>query len=525
MAIDSTADLMPARNPSRVAVLRVLFTAVVLCAGSLFWISPMPPWGDMPQHAAQISLLRDLLAGTSQWQDIVRINYFTPYLTAYGLAYALSFAMPVLAATKLVLTLSFYVFVAACVMLRERFGGDERLDWLFVPGFFGFAFQYGFYTFLVATPVGLLFLLLAERFARRPALARGAGLVAAGIVVFFSHGLVFLFACAVGALFVLLQQKRLAAVLRGWIPYALLALVVVAYLVHVKRSDLAMAGGPSMAPQGFDWGWFSAFGWHRIYNFPLYVIGSQMKDWYFLLVTLFMMAAPWLMGLRLNRRNPLAFAPMAGVLATWLLVPATALDIAYLYHRFAIYLLPAYAIMFTAPQGSAKSAVTHTATAKCVHAAIALLCVWFLVTLGIREHRFSVADEPFQAMISELEPGQRALSLVFDPDSPIMHDEYTYHSWPLWYEAQKSGFVDFNFAVFLPQIIRFRPGQQPPMRPEYEWTFENFSWQNVHGRMYRYFFVRSAKPIPADLFRNDECEVALVKQTGEWSVFERRSCH
>ena len=58
-------------------------------------------------------------------------------------------------------------FVAAAVALRKDFDGDERLDWLLLPGYFGFAFQYGFYTFLVATPVGLLFLRLSRRFAGR----------------------------------------------------------------------------------------------------------------------------------------------------------------------------------------------------------------------------------------------------------------------------------------------------------------------------------------------------------------------
>jgi len=52
-----------------------------------------------------------------------------------------------------------------------------------------------------------------------------------------------------------------------------------------------------------------------------------------------------------------------------------------------------------------------------------------------------------------------------------------------------------------------------------------FDWHKVDARLYRYFFVRHTKPLPAHLFDNDECDVALVKTVPNWSLYERRSCH
>ena len=104
---------------------------------------------DLAQHAGQVTLWRDLLLGTSKWQSFLYINYFTPYLVGYGLALPLSFVMPVSAALKLLLTIAYCGFVAACVAQRARLGGDRRLDWLFIPGFFGYAYALGFYTTLV----------------------------------------------------------------------------------------------------------------------------------------------------------------------------------------------------------------------------------------------------------------------------------------------------------------------------------------------------------------------------------------
>ncbi|MFX8449327.1 hypothetical protein ABTL80_20275, partial [Acinetobacter baumannii] len=85
--------------------------------------------------------------------------------TGYGLALALSFVMPVTVAIKVLLTLVYYGFVSACIQLRKQFAGDARIDWLFVPSFFGFAYDFGLFTFLVAAPLALLFVLLARQYA------------------------------------------------------------------------------------------------------------------------------------------------------------------------------------------------------------------------------------------------------------------------------------------------------------------------------------------------------------------------
>jgi len=144
--------------------------------------------------AAQIAVWRDLMMGTSKWQPLLTINYFTPYLIGYGCGLILSLVMSVSAALKTMLSVSFLGFVLASVLLRRRFGGDRRLDWLFIPGFFGYSYLWGFYTFLVAAPVGLLFVLLAHRYADRPTRGRGAVLFFANLALFFCHGLVFVFA-------------------------------------------------------------------------------------------------------------------------------------------------------------------------------------------------------------------------------------------------------------------------------------------------------------------------------------------
>jgi hypothetical protein len=504
------------------AFFRTAFILTVLLAGAIFWLAPRPPMGDLSEHAAQVALLRDLIAGTSPWGDLVRINWFTPYLLGYGLALLFSFALPVVAALKLTLTLAYYAFVSVCVMLRKRFQGDERLDWLFVPGFFGLSFQYGFFTFLVAAPVGLLFLLLARRFAALPTRWGAVRVLCAGAALFLSHGLVFLFAGAIGVAFMLASPHRLARRVSALVPYVLLGILCLVYFWYVRRTDPLMTivdHRPTV-----DWGWGARWGWHRAFNFLLFVFASNGRDMAFFVAGLAMLTAPWLLHLRMRRHDRASWIPMLVIVAIWFLLPRTALKTDYLYERFAIFLLPAYALMFGPSEGKIPYACITTTRSALVQMALMLICCSFLGVLAVRQRRFIAESASFEEILAVMEPEQRVLGLVYDPASAVVRNPYTFHVYPVWYEVEKKGFVDFNFAYFLPQIVRFRADRFPSIVPGFDDTPEAFDWHAVNGRVYRYFFVRHLAPLPPRLFENDECRVALRKEAGEWSLYERMEC-
>lgn len=515
---------------SAVRLDRVLLASAVALAGILFWIAPRPGMVDLPQHAGQVAILQDLVAGTSSWSDLVRINYFTPYLLGPVLAFGFSFVMPLVAALKLVLMLAFYGYVAFGIKLREEFDADKRLDWLFVPGFFGFAYQWGFFTFLVATPIAFLFLIYAHRFAQSRSFSGGLRLFLAGVGLFFSHGLVFLFACAIGAAFIPFFCRTPRRIVAALAPYAAFGLLALAYYLALHHNDFLSPDGAALVRDGIAWDWFDQYGWHRSYEFLLYTVATTRQDWYFLLGVGFLLVAPWLIGSRLNWKNPASFVMMAAVLAVWFGSPSDALGTAALYQRFAIYLLPAYALVFrqVAPQVTAASSRPRPWFNRSfiVRAAVALFCCTYLSVLGIRAHRFALASEPFETVLAAAEPGQRALNIVIAPRSAALHNQFTYLHYPLWYQVDKDGFVDFNFAADLPQIVRFKPDRVPAVAHQTPLNSpQEFNWHAVQGRTYRYFFVQHIAPLPAGMFDNDECEVVPVKEVGEWSLFERRSCH
>jgi hypothetical protein len=252
-----------------------------------------------------------------------------------------------------------------------------------------------------------------------------------------------------------------------------------------------------------------------------------MKDWYFMLGAVFLLAAPWLMGAKLNRHDPSAWLPMLAVLAVWFVAPSEGLGIDALYQRFAVFLFPAYVLLFPAEHATPSRAGSSRRMKRIglVEALVVLFCWAYFGTLAVREHRFAVENAPFETLLTTAEPGQRALALIYAPESDIVHNLWTYHAYGLWYQADEKGFVDFNFAFFLPEVVRFKPDHVPPLRPGPLMSEPAaFDWHKVDGRLYRYFFVRHTQPLPAHLFDNDECEVTLVKEVPDWSLYERRAC-
>jgi hypothetical protein len=481
------------------------FVVSVLLGGAIFWVVKRPPMGDLPQHAGQVELLRDLMSSAPRWGDLVHVNYFTPYWVPISLATILSAFVPIVVALKLLLTAAFFAFVAAGVALRREVDGDPRLDWLLLPGFFGFAYHYGFYTFLVAAPLGLLFILFSRRFAMAPTPRRALQMVAVGALLFLSHGLVFLFAVGAGGAMVLWAgRNRLALRLAPFLALGLLALV---YLVSARLRESG-AAGEDLVDWGWDWGIL-----HRIVEFPMLGATGSWRDLLLAPVVPLMLVAPWLLGGRLQRDGT-AFMPLAVILLVWLAAPRAAMRTDFLYERFALFLLPVFAIVFR------RSEAVSAARARAAEIGIALLSVAFLSVVLVRAWRFDQESAPFETVLAAARPGERALSVMLDATSDAAHAQYAYHSYPAWYQAERQGFVDFNFAAFLPEIVRFRTGKAPPLPAD----VEAFDWKALNAATYRYFFVRHTAALPPHLFDNDECAVRLVSEAGPWMLFERGEC-
>ena len=491
---------------------RSMFWLAVAFSIAMMWMAPRLPMLDLAQHTAQVALWRDLISGHSAWADLVRINLVTPYLIGYGLMLPLSFIVPMDVAARMLLSLAFVGFILACQALRREFASDQRLEWLFLFPFFGYCWKWGFFTFLLASPLGLCLILLAVRHARSPTLPRCAGLVATGVFLLFSHGLMFVAAAFLSG-FVMLEQLWVHRTRGFWlrtVPYVILFATVVIF----RFVTMEMEG----AIQNEGWNFGTPI-WARA---PVWLLSITDMDNYgtFLLPAASTVAlwSPNFFRLKFNARPTLVL--FGGLLVLLTFLPTDAFQTGLLYQRFALFLPPFIAFAFRSGHPDAAKADRSLLT----NAGLILACCVVLGIQASRIYAFAAESRPFETVLEAAKPGKRAVALIFDPRSPAAANLNVYMHYVAWYQADKHGFVDFNFASFPPQIVRFRPGREPRQGVEFAWQPGKFAWADFDIRLYDYIFARVSEGHGDELIQNCLCELKVVVQDGPWILLERGEC-
>lgn len=493
---------------------RLAYWACCAWAVATIWLAPHLPQTDLPQHAGQVALMRDLAAGRSAWAPELRINLLTPYLVGYASLYALSQVLPLETAIALLYSVAYVAFVLACIGLRREVGADERLDWLFLPVFFGLAWRWGFLTFLVAAPVGICLLIATYRFARTTTWRLAMLIAVLGILALFSHGLVFLYAAGVGLLVVLAAKRGARERLVAALPFVVLLLGFLAYKVTVLDVEMSRAVGSS----AIEWGDAG----RRLLALVVYPTAATPREFYPApLVALVAYASPWLLGLK-PAQSAAAAVPFACTFLMMLLLPTSVWDAGFLYDRFALFLLPTYALMFTRRRRPAPAAPAAEWKAAVVQAALVLGSAAVLARETVFNLAFARESRDADELFARLEPGRRLLYVPRDKGSERVALPHAYLHYPLWYQARHGGLVEFNFAILLPQVVRYRDEGQH-LKPGFPWLTEEFRWQVREREDFRYVLFRSATPIPLAMLESSRCPLLRVESAGAWAVF-RNTC-
>jgi hypothetical protein len=335
-------------------------------------------------------------------------------------------------------------------------------------------------------------------------------LVGLGALLLLSHGLAFLFACLVGGVLALAQVRSFKGMMLAGLPYVVLGAACLGFLI-AGRGDAAPAGlvlndmGPNLL--------------RRVPETLAYAAGSFDTSILSLTLTSGMLLAPFLLGLAPRRAAVLPLAVLGAVL---LAVPHKALDTAFLWERFSLYVLPFYALLFAAPGVATEGQQARRAAG----AAVLVLACW--ATLGLQAAHvwgFGRESAELETVLAAAEPRRRAVSIILRRDSPAAANDHAYLYQPSWYQADKGGLVDFNFALFHPQVVRFAKGHEPKAGIGFAWQREAFDWDKHGGRIYDYFFIRHSAAGPPRRFTDSApCEMSLVKAAGSWSLYRRGRC-
>ncbi len=488
---------------------RPLFWLTVVATVATIWIPHRLPMVDIPQHAAQVVAWRAILEGHFAWADLVELKYLNPYLLGYGLLLPLTYIMSVTAATKFLLSASFLAFVWLCILLRRELGGDKGLDWFFLFGFFGMGWQWGFLTYLCAAPLVILFIIVALRQADDNSPKNQLLVLLAGCALLFSHGLQFLFAVTIGGLFILINRCSIGDKIRAYAPYYALAILTVGV-------RWAMDPGKNLTVSPTDA--VDLVLWLRRPLTALYrVSGGGSKDWA-VIPPLLAFAVPLL---PVRRPGPLrAWIPFAVCAAVLLFVPSTLMSTAYVYQRFSLFLLPFWALAFRPDEAAAAPPAWQSPLRFAVLAIAALSAT---AVTAQRQLAFARNSAGFETVLAAAEPNRRALSLIYERSEPNASvPEYLHY--PAWYQAEKGGFVDFNFAYFFSLIVRYRRDRMPTLTTNYGYMSPQTEIA-ADLPLFDYLFIRGTpEEVDQMLKNNPQCQFKLRAEDGFWRLLEKEKC-
>jgi hypothetical protein len=484
---------------------------------------------DYPQQLALAAILRWYSDPVRRFRETYELALGAPHGLWKLLVAGLAWAMPIEIAGKLVVSLSLAAVGVAAFLLCRRAGRPAGYALLALALTYNYAFFWGFVDNLLAYPLALAGIALADRLFEGPFTVRSWLALAALPLLFYTVHLQFLliFAGAVGwlALVRLPGWRRLGLWLSALVPGLASSLGVMAFAIF-------------RAPTGVVSDYERRLRDITSIRYPLWVKLAQLPDLLFgahpdgsgwllllLLVALGILVVAtrprqeggepdgWREALLRTR-----FASLAGWLGLLYLVAPhysrsylIAERIAPLAAMVAVVALPPP----PPPPVTARRRLVVFLGAALVLFQLGQTCSGFL--------RFGRESAGLEELLATTEPGQNLAGLIFDRGSAAWRGLPFYLHFPAYYQVEQGGRILFSFAELFHTSARFRPGQSwEGLLAEWnEWTPRRFDYRR-HGGRFRYFLVRGGPGDVASAFGPDPGRLGLRgRRAGEWWLFER----
>jgi hypothetical protein len=456
------------------------------------------PLVDLPQHAAALSIFRHLSDPAWGFAEQFEIQWGTPYLLLYALAYPLEGLLGPVKALQAVALAGVVVMPLALLPWVRWAGLPRALALLGFPLALGFSFWFGFLNFSLTLPLTFALTAAALRHQEAPT-APGVALLALAMVgLFWAHGLAGAFVAPTVALAALLSPGSVKHRLLG---AATVAPAAMAVLLWGSRQD-ARAGGNDV----FEGAWSQ----ERLLELPALLLGVHQDDTLVFAAGCLLLLLPLALGMRPSP-EPRRWVPLGVSLALFLGFPMTMAGVSFLYQRFAIFVPPALWFALSGPPAP-RLAPLRTPP-LCAVVAFS----WLLVA-GLRVRAFDAEARSFDPILAAMEPRRAVRPISFTFQSGALPGGLPYVHFAAYYQAHKGGRIGFSFARNYTSFVRYRPGVDPGMARDDEWHPERFSFAREGGQ-YDYFLVRSRGDVSARLFPPGAA--SLVAKSDQFSLYQR----
>jgi hypothetical protein len=492
------------------------------------WSITYLPLTDLANHAVQVQMIKDFESYSSTYT----LNWFTPYLLGYGLVLLFAQVFSIITSLKIVLTISILAIPLACVWLIRELGGNKYAIWIIFPTAFSYSFYWGFFNYIVATPLVILFFAFVLRYAKSNLTTKWYITAASfSLLLFFSHALAWAFAMLAGSAILftrntLKESLKKASAFLSILPLAGFWMIIADpsgqstpnppyYIDHYMNRII---GEITYIIEAFKDRTEKSVHLLRFKELMSFSIGLRAV-WDFVVLAFLFLSWPCWIGARFSK-NWRRWLPLMTVFLAFMITPYWMFDTAYIYMRFSVFLFPLALFIFEWP----KDDVSLNKSLSKLAAKWAIYCVGFLI-IGITMWQtssvfkaFKNNDKDFQTIITSMEENKRVLFIALHAETPIeFAPSYLHHG--AWYQAVKGGevpgFAHSPAAQNVP--VRYNGADWPVLST---WNPREFDWEQHQGDRYDYFLVISDnKDIQfLDPFRD---KIKLIKNVGSWCLFAR----
>ncbi|HUP45724.1 MAG TPA: hypothetical protein VM779_09455 [Thermoanaerobaculia bacterium] len=470
------------------------FIAYAVCAiGALLplLVTYRLPMADLPQHAAQATILRFFDAACYDFGALFEINWTTPYLLGTLIA-------ALLGSVKLT---TFLAIAALPLALRHaaRYAGID--PWLALLGFpvaFGFAFYWGFLTFMLTVPLVIVAAVEVHRSTEPGAPRRVARLLLLSFAIVVCHALGFaallLITLPIVCVRALRDRRALPALFAVMAPLPLFLLWAASESASAPRARV---------PLFWD---IDASRLRGVLD-HLLAAGGDVEA---LLASMALVVIVFVSGARFSK-DWTRWLGFVAALAWTLLAPRVAMGQTFLFERFTVLV---FATLFLALEPSTKPILRPPVLRMLV---VVFVLLWSVVLVA-RFHRFHADARGFDELVDRMRTNQRVLLLNLDARSDAVSGMPFLH-FSGYYQERKGGVIGWSFSSNFPSVVRYRRGITEGVPNYITYDPRHFDMEK-HGA-YRYFIVRSPADIGPLLFGDDADRVVLRGRSGLWWLYER----
>jgi hypothetical protein len=211
-------------------------------------------------------------------------------------------------------------------------------------------------------------------------------------------------------------------------------------------------------------------------------------------------------------RDPRRWVMFLAAVLPFVVMPHYAFGVALLYQRFGVFVLLGWLLLWD--RSPDKANLTKF---------VPLIIVALVAILNtFRFMAFDRETRHFTEIVDAIEPERRVAYVVLQPYSSYFHYPVYLHQ-AVWYQAEKNGIVDFNFANFFPQLVHFKKGLRPGIDDLFAWRPMDYSWDEYDGDRYDYFLFLAEEDLGPSFFREHAATTPLVRNSGTWWLYENQN--